>query len=258
MTPHTPKIPLRKKGFTLIELLIVVGILAILAGIAISVGYNNTRTAKQQFALDTLIKTKDALLKFRSDMGYFPGEGELRAGQLNVRDSIKPEGRQEAIGNLENPDRHGATQSRFRAWSQNFSSNTSVHTSFIFNFWMLFERPLGNGSADRDKWLYNKDTRKGWDGPYIKDDRNVGFYPEGSIYGNYYGIADVFDNAPEAQRWYLPAYKNGGVAKQSVTGAPIRFAREAQGYFLISTGLDGFFGTEDDLRLLVAGLDEAP
>lgn len=241
-------------AFTLLELLIVVAILAILAGLAITFGGGSNLEAKRQFALETLIETKEALLRFRNDMGSFPGENEFAPNEINVRNSLSNSNArsvQDRIGALGNTNQY-SDETNHKIWSQ-----ALVDGSSIFNFWMLFERPQPQ-TGDANEYVYNKDTRRGWYGPYLRDDRNIGYYPDSSNYGNYYAIADVFDDQPEAQNWFIPAYRSdSGADEQETLGVPIRFSREGSRYFLTSAGPNGEFEAlnatdSDDIRLLVA------
>jgi general secretion pathway protein G len=72
MLPHSTARPPKTKGFTLVELLVVMGIVVLLAGIAIPVlmrAYGRADRSRLSFQLQTLSSALDA---YRSDFGDYP------------------------------------------------------------------------------------------------------------------------------------------------------------------------------------------
>lgn len=67
------------KGFTLIELLVVVAILAAMAGIAVSAVGGYEQKAREDLAQTEIKRIANAVLKFKSDTGYFPNTGVFSA-----------------------------------------------------------------------------------------------------------------------------------------------------------------------------------
>lgn len=69
-----------KKGFTLIEILVVISIIAILAGIGISVFSGVQKNNRDQARIRDLQAIKQALELYRSDNGDYPVTGNVGVG----------------------------------------------------------------------------------------------------------------------------------------------------------------------------------
>ncbi len=63
------------KGFTLLELLVVVSILATMAGIGVRAIGGYIERAREDLVNTEMKNIGEAIVKFNSDTGYFPGEG---------------------------------------------------------------------------------------------------------------------------------------------------------------------------------------
>ena len=70
---------MQKSGFTLTELVIVVLILGVLAAIAAPRFYQTSQRATDNGLRQTLTVVRDAIAKFHSDNGSFPGAGVQEA-----------------------------------------------------------------------------------------------------------------------------------------------------------------------------------
>ena len=60
------------RGFTLIEVLVVVTLIVVLAGIAISTYTTSVRRAKEAVLLEDLFRMRDALDQYNADKGTYP------------------------------------------------------------------------------------------------------------------------------------------------------------------------------------------
>jgi prepilin-type N-terminal cleavage/methylation domain-containing protein len=172
------------KAFTLLELMIVVGVLALVSGFAV-LAYTGVREeteynlAERQVAL-----VRDALVRFRQDMGYYPGEGPLQVGFLNLNN----------IGG----------QARSEDWA-----------AHPMNFWMLFEKPID--AVDPNRWDWKPGVARGWRGPYLTLPINARLdgsgeaewlFAEGSSHSDLFAVGDLLghnDRLPGAMRWRDPS-----------------------------------------------------
>ena len=125
---------MRKNYFTLIELLIVAVILGILGGgVILALG------GAQNQSTENILKAEEntiyqAIIRFKNDTGYYPKTGPF------------------AYGNVE--DEHSGTEDFSEAEFNNFQ-----------NFHQLFFKPVDK--SDPDKWNWNIDSKRGWNGPYL-------------------------------------------------------------------------------------------
>jgi general secretion pathway protein G len=62
------------KGFTLIEVLVVVTLIVVLAGIALSTYTTSVRRAKEAVLLEDLFRIRDALDQYNADKGSWPSD----------------------------------------------------------------------------------------------------------------------------------------------------------------------------------------
>lgn len=140
------------RRFTLLEMLIVISILAVLAGSVIV----NLGSAGQRAAGDLgghqLSQVREALLRFKRDMGYLPHEGRLIA----------------ANGSLIGTPAGVSDETAWRTWFN--------HPA---NMLCLVKQPLATGGGETD-WLvdaslvsYDPATRRGWKGPYLSNNAVV-------------------------------------------------------------------------------------
>lgn len=139
-------------GFTLLELLIVITLLSVIAGAAISAYEGVKEQGRYNVSQFEMTEIRKALIQFRKDSGSndFPGQGiydctDAANGNSN---NINPD------IDAQLPISSGLNDATKIAWCQ--------HPA---NFWMLFQNPLANG--------WNIDTKRGWNGPYLQ--RKDGF-----------------------------------------------------------------------------------
>lgn len=238
---HRPPGP--RKAFTLIELLVVIAILAVVAGGVIAVYDDAHRRAEEGMAQRQLATLRDALLRFRVDMGYFPGEGPLAVEHLDLR-GFHHIGR----GNDEN--------ARVR-WA-----------AHPMNFWMLYERPVDRLNPNR--WLWNPASARGWRGPYLGEGSDLSLDGAGTLETGFtaggrldrlYAVTDLIGRVRPGDdktplRWVREdrtPTAPGVPEKTAQTGAgrPIAFLVDpasAPGwivYRLVSAGPDGVFQTRN-------------
>ena len=132
-------------GFTLIELMIVIGLLAVVGG-GILVAYQGARNNSESILTKhRLANVRSSLLKFRQDMGYFPGEGPL-----GITATVLPQS--EAV-----PEYHALPT----------SLEQSRWLTHELNFWMLHTQPIDSTAADF--WDWDDESQRGWNGPYLSN-----------------------------------------------------------------------------------------
>lgn len=163
-----------RSAFTLVELLVVIAVLALVSGIAVTAYQGAQEKAEAAMAERQLDVLRDALLRFRSDMGFFPGEGPLAAAQLDLSD----------IGG----------RPRSPRWAEDPA-----------NFWMLFEMPRDRQDANR--WRWKPEVARGWRGPYLDLNRQAFFHgrpANGETLADLFAIGDLLPQTarlPEGQFW---------------------------------------------------------
>lgn len=186
----SPKYHPTHSGFTLLEFLVVITLLGIIAG-AVVLGYEDVQDqGREDMTRFEMTEIRKALLQFRRDSGSndFPTVG--------IYDCTDSEN-----GNPTNvnPDM------TFPAAAGNNNAERITWCQSVANFWMLFQDPLGNG--------WNPDTRRGWNGPYLRNR---------SIVNTLWIIADAYNNPYQLQ--------------------DLANADEAR---IVSTGGDGVYGGEN-------------
>lgn len=186
----------RETGFTLLEMMVVVTILMAVAGGAMMSMADTQEHADAQIARSEIAELRKALLRFRQDTGYFPGQGPF---SLEVDGGLVP--------------------------------NSTVPTTWFkspANFWQLYQAPCkvvidpldaGEICADANKIMpWNINTARGWRGPYLKRagegyvDIGDGLSQDGSgnpltgtLLENVPAVADSFDAHPTglAFQWHI-------------------------------------------------------
>lgn len=235
---------LKQSGFTLLELIIVVSILAIIGGIVLRVVSADTLTNAQRDAnLGTLGQVRDALLQFRQDMGYFPGQGPLNGATLDLTLSGF-----DASAFL---DSAGATAV---AWADLGGDNNT-----LINFWQLFRQPYAAGDTpdddddSNDRWGLNSDLGLGWNGPYLGGYglRYQQYEQDSETYNNIYALSDRFDATWEiaAENGYWTTGDDPAETALARAGQPLRLMRLTGAddvYYIVSAGPNGVMDTDPD------------
>lgn len=233
------------------ELMVVVGIMALVAGMVIAAYDSVQQRAEQAVARQQLATVRDALLRFRVDMGFFPGEGPLAPASLNLEAFKHVDG---AAPDTESP-------------SLEVRSSWAIHP---LNLWMLFEQPLAvelQGRWDSTRWNWKAGSARGWQGPYLGQgmlarldaagDASSHFLG-GAMYNRLYAVTDLIGSAPSNDpsvlRWVSedrPVTAPGIPDKKLMPlgGRPIAFISDDRTepgwviYKLVSAGADGIFQT---------------
>lgn len=234
------------RAFTLIELLVVVAIMALVAGGVIVVYDQVQQRAELSVARRQLSSVREALLRFRVDMGYFPGEGPLAPESLNLEGFFYVDGT--------SPNTEAPPLIARQRWS-----------AHPMNLWMLYEKPLALDGPGR--WDWNPSVARGWQGPYLGHGTGArldaageplsGFLT-GALSNRLYGVTDLIGRAStdeaQALRWVsenLPVTNPGEPEKtiMPIGGRPIAFLRDTVStppwaiYRLVSAGANGIFDT---------------
>lgn len=247
-----PRSSSRDHGFTLMELMVVVGIMALVAGMVVAAYDSVQQRAEQAVARQQLATVRDALLRFRVDMGYFPGEGALAPASLKLDGFKYVNG---STPDIESPDLE-------------MRSRWATHP---LNLWMLFEQPLAveeENRWDANRWNWKPGVSRGWQGPYLGqgmgarldaagDDANTHFLG-GVMCNRLYAVTDLIGSAPDRgaglMRWVSedrPVTALGMPDKKPLPlgGRPIAFLFDEISqpgwviYNLVSAGADGIFQT---------------
>lgn len=234
-------------GLTLVELLVVVAILGLVAAMVV-VGTGEARErAEEAVSLQQVQRVREAVLRFRSDMGYYPGEGPLAGSQLDLS----------AIGG----------EPRTIEWADH-----------PMNFWQLFVKPVDRERPER--WTWNPANARGWRGPYLQltsNDRldvasgKTGVMP-GRVFPDASGLHAIGDLMGEGGRPLPGMQWRGELPGQSPAaaggqGSPILFERWRDTvagfdiYRLVSPGGAGHYplvGAEPDSRQIVIEVARRP
>ena len=234
----------KQSGFTLLELIIVVSILAIIGGIVLRVVSADTLTNAQRDAnLGTLGQVRDALLQFRQDMGYFPGQGPLGGADLDLTLS--------GFDTNAFLDSAGATAA---VWADLGNDNDT-----LINFWQLFRQPYTAGDTpddaddSNDRWGWNRDLGLGWNGPYLEAYglRYQQYEQDSETYNKLYALSDRFDATWDiaAENGYWTIGDDPAETALVKAGQPLRLMRlngADDVYYIVSAGLNGVMDTDPD------------
>ena len=247
-------------AFTLIELLVVVAIMALVAGSVVMVYDDVQQKAEQSVARRQLATVREALLRFRVDMGYFPGDGPLAFTSLNLTGYYYVDG--------SSPNTASPSAAILQQWA-----------AHPLNLWMLYEKPVTLSNPTR--WDWNPATAHGWRGPYLGQGLGAkldaagtlatGFLG-GALSNRIYAVTDLIGlptmTSSSPLRWVSedrPVTVTGQPSKtlQPIGGRPVAFISDTIStpgwviYRLVSAGPDGIFQTTttaagDDIVIEVA------
>jgi prepilin-type N-terminal cleavage/methylation domain-containing protein len=260
-----PPSPRNRRAFTLVELLVVIGILAVIAGGIIVVYDGVQEHAGEQLTTQRMQTVRAALLKFRADMGYFPGDGPLAPAQLDLSGFYYVDGESPGTENPAAPVR--------QAWA-----------AHALNFWMLYEKPPDAGdsalpSGQPKRWDFKKESARGWDGPYLGAGFSfrldgagtlAGAFASGTRSNRLYAVGDALTKKRGTGthlQWVSedrPPTQSGLPDKQPQDdlGRPLAFLKDTAAapgftlYVLVAAGRDGIYTLAapygDDVRVEVA------
>lgn len=222
--------PHQEKAFSLLELIIVVSILAILASVFISFiggdqANENSPTGKAAYSsTKTLMSTiSKAIIRFRNDMGYYPGQGRLDPDPEIGTSKI-------SLASLQYIDANNPSDA---SSSDTLKKNWATHTA---NLWQLFIKP--EDTSNENLWNWNKSQERGWNGPYLVGKLRHNFTDGQSGLSRIMGIADAFDNKStflqDGNQWFVDydspfetpnSFSGGAPDYESVSkfGEPILF-----------------------------------
>ncbi|WP_198244186.1 prepilin-type N-terminal cleavage/methylation domain-containing protein [methane-oxidizing endosymbiont of Gigantopelta aegis] len=159
------------RGFTLLELLVVLTLLMILSGTAIYAYEGLEEQGRDNAVVYEMSQIRNALLQFRRDSGShdFPGQGQYDCDDAPTADS-----------NSINPAIEPQLPSSVASLS---SADKVTWCRSEVNFWMLFKDPLAKG--------WNRDTHRGWNGPYLlQKDQPLDYENLSAVWG----IVDAYGN----------------------------------------------------------------
>ncbi len=143
---------MKPKSFTLLELLIVTLLLAIIAGGAIVAVRGSSQQAQDDMVRHRANIISKALIQFKKDMGHYPKAANI-LDLANVVNPV-PVNYYQYLQDI-NEDGGESQANLEEAWLRDPE-----------NFNQLFERPIRIG-LEPDKWQWNIDARRGWNGPYL-------------------------------------------------------------------------------------------
>ena len=267
----------RKNGFTIVELLTSIAIIAILMGIlvpSLRMARNAARKASQQAQIAAI---DQALMSFKSDAGYYPesldsidyyGAQKLAEALLGWDLlGFHPDTTWQALGGVLDEGIYDVNDLDLRmGYYLNLATANAFRLNQLFNDLSLMTDPAAAGrthiicdvfgvrkvtltGAGRTVVLkagtpilyYKADTSQNGLDRYREND-NKGLTALGPLTasGNPSARYHKFDD-PSAPANYFRDY----ITDLAVTGTPWPYNSDS--YILISAGVDGIYGTEDDI-----------
>lgn len=220
--------PTSQSGFTLLELLVVIALLAIIAGAA-TLGYEGVQDqGRADVTRYEMTEIRKALLQFRRDTHEFPCRVYRTGNYVPDNTGIT----QLDFANLPTTP----TTANYHEWCLNEFNDQDWALSMLLSF------PYDNTATAYIDLLWNPDTKRGWNGPYV----------------NNQGIKDAWGNNillfdPELD--YSPEYrcKENGSGDYDTTGDlysclkasdssfDSSYTKEANIVRLVSIGEDGIY-----------------
>ncbi len=216
------------RRLTLLELLVSVAIVATLAGGLVLAASGTEEHAARHLAERELHELRQAVLAFRRDTGWLPGQGPFAREGEHAEGCVR-------------------LQAGVEAW---FAAPE--------NLVQLVENPLQPTVRFDDRLAapkphalatYDWDTRRGWNGPYLRDE---GLLTQDGVSG-IPAVADPF-RAASAPGWSSRtgrALDLGGPYRLRYLGAPAsrHDDRDLSRFEVASAGPNGQWGDPDDLAL---------
>ncbi|WAR45184.1 prepilin-type N-terminal cleavage/methylation domain-containing protein [Methylomonas rapida] len=143
-------------GFTLLELLAVIALLGVLAGAAVMAYDGVQDQGRDDVTRFEMAQIREALLQFRRDTGEFPCQVYRDGAYAPDSDSMD---RLIFAGLPATP-----TLADYQTWCRNgFAGQQDDALSLLLKF------PYDDTDTDVMGLLWNPDTKRGWNGPYVKD-----------------------------------------------------------------------------------------
>ncbi|WP_309400857.1 prepilin-type N-terminal cleavage/methylation domain-containing protein [Cerasicoccus maritimus] len=234
------------RGFTLLELLVVVSVLAAVAFVATGTYRGVSEDSSDRLVRVEMLEIAKAMRQFKQDTGYYPKTGPFAlstdGGSVNIDDL---------------PARAGSSDTEKTRW---------FYSPANFDQLMSTNSPLDGTGHQLETW--DPDTGRGWRGPYlsgygegyvdIRDDINddpdtaagdaLGDPLLGTTITNVDGIADPFEHSVTTNNLLGWSDTVDGAELEKWGRPYLIFSLDDQP-FLISMGLDGEYGTDDDVRL---------
>ena len=189
-------------GFTLLEILVVIALLAIIAGVIITAYGGVKDQGRADTAKFEMAEIRKALLQFRRDSGSrdFPNQRIYDCDSLSLNEA-KANDPDDSPNILTWPEGAPSADADALAWS-----DWCKHPA---NFWMLFINPLDDLNTSVEEGIWNPDTHRGWNGPYLQ--RNNGYLDIGNdlstagtgnpnagvVINNVWGIASPYVDIPQ-------------------------------------------------------------
>lgn len=147
--------PILQAGFTLMELLVVIALLGILAGVA-TMAYEGVQDeGRDDVTRFEMAQIREALLQFRRDTGEFP----CRVYRNGV---YSPDSA--GISRLNFTGLPATSLADYQTWCRNGSVGQQDDALSL-----LLKFPYDDTDTAFMGLLWNPDTKRGWNGPYVKD-----------------------------------------------------------------------------------------
>ncbi len=212
-----------RRAFSLLELLVTLAIVASLAGVVLINLSGVQHAASSHLSLQRLERLRQALLRFHSDTGHFPGSGPFALAEDGVP------------GEVATPD---AGSIWFRCPA---------------NLEQLYRQPQ---SADGKPVLpFNPDSGRGWRGPYLEPGlewrvqlgaglapNGVGSPQDGDLLSDVPCLPDAWEHGRLAGTTLEVSLARGSAGAVS-GGRPILLFRQGDSLWLVSCGADGRYGS---------------
>ncbi len=241
-----------QRGFTLLELLVIIAIMAAVAFVAGGSYSGVSRQANDQLVRSEMQELATAIRRFRQDTGYYPKTGPfglVGVGAGKITDAA-----------IEAQFPHAGSSPAERArW---FYSPANLYQ-------LTGQTSLLPAGHQLEEW--NKETGRGWRGPYLRGDdgyvdirdginsgtaagTSAGNPLAGNDIQDVNGVADPFElrTVTVSGVSFLGWSAAAGGTEREVWGRPyLMFDLNTAHPWIVSMGPDGVYNTSDDIKLLI-------
>lgn len=218
-------------GFTMMELLLVLFLLSVVAVIGISALDGVEEDAAYQATQAEMAEVAKALRQFRRDNGEFPCRAYRADGNF-VLDEVD-------MTLLEDLPSSPATPAQRRNWCEG-EATLDPDTGAVTRdnaLSMLLKFPFDDADAAYSGLLWNKDSRRGWRGPYMTSN---GILQDG--WGNSYRLIDAELDYPIGHYCKVVAQQYECLPSSDPGFDSLEYPLPANTVRIVSAGSNGIYG----------------